>query len=299
MSLTLGQLLPKVYLEIGELTLSGLANSGSTSTLIDVNLINQYKDTAWKEGTLFILRDAGGAGAAPEGEFAGIASFAVDTGAFGTYGTFGSAVGASDLYAVSSPAYPIRIAVQLVNLALIDLGDVPLVDTTTLETAANQTEYAAAVSWKRKPPYRVDIQGRLGDADDNQWAEILDWEYIPAAGGSTGLVVFKSHLPVGHDIRIWYRDQHPTVRLYTDYINEIFDPELVVVTVAEKMLSWKNGQLRGQDAYLLQKLNLMTARKQNLMTERRPWRPRKRPHLLITRGGYDTSQHPFTIPPAP
>lgn len=298
MTLNLGQTLIRAYRSLGEMTV-GVATGGSASTVVDSNQINRYKDDTWKGGSLFILRDAAGLSGAPENEFGLITAFAVDSGTFTVSPSPSAAPGSGDTYGFVSGQWPLYTAVQLVNDALRELGDVPLRDTTTIETTADVSEYGGSVSWKRRPPYRIEIQNRLSASFDNQWTEILEWTYEPNAGGTAPRIVFKEHLPVGFDLQVWYQDAHPTLTAYSDYVNEIFDPELVNLAVTKKMLEWRNGILRGADAYLLQKLNLTTTQLDNRLVTHRPWRPRKRPRLLITKSLIDRGGEDYFTTPAP
>ena len=160
-----------------------------------------------------------------------------------------------DLYALVSEYYPLHQMIELANQALRSLGDVTLVNTTTLDTAANQTEYAAAVTWKRRPPRRIDIQTKPGDGGDHRWARVRSWEYVPAAAGSAGLIVFRNQPEAGRDLRIWYEDIHPRVSAYDDEIREEIHPMLAAAAVVEKALIWQVSRLDGENDFLLNRLN--------------------------------------------
>jgi hypothetical protein len=83
---------------------------------------------------------------------------------------------------------------------------------------------------------------------------------------------------------VWYYRAHPNVVLYNHAISEMIDPETAVLAIAEKMLIWKGSQLNGGDTFLLQKLADVRARLSNLKIERRTWRPRNTPQLMIVNG---------------
>ena len=294
----LGQLLIKAYLELGEMQVS-VATGGGASSITDTTLINAFGDGSFTPGgAVFVVRDAALMGTAPENEFLRITAFAIDTGVFTLAGSFSASIGAGDEYGYVSGYYPIRTAIQLANAALRELGDVPLRDTTTLDSVAGQTEYSASASWKRRPPYKIDLQMITDDSLDNQWRTIYDWYYEPGAAGAAGRIVFKSYLPDARDIQVWYQDSHPELTSYASYINEVHDPEIVVLATCEKMLAWKNGQLRGSDAYLLQKLGEVRTRKQNLQAQRPKWQPPRTPKLMIVEGVEYPPTH-FTYPSPP
>lgn len=252
MAYKLWELLRDAYTELGQLT-TGLATGGSTTTIVDTTLVGTGKNDDWKDGAAIVLYDAGGASAAPEGEFKRVSAYVDSTGTLTLESAVSSAIGAGDLYGLVSAYYPLRQMVELTNLALRSLGDMPLVDTTTLDTASNQTEYACAVAWKRRP-FRVDIQTNA-DSNDNRWQRTDGWEYIPAAAGTSGLIVFKSQPDDGYDIRVWYYDQHGRVALFSDVINEHISPILITAMLVEKALEWQNSRLGGTDEFLVMRWN--------------------------------------------
>lgn len=99
--LTLADLLRNVIKELG-LGTYGTATGGSATTLIDTNelLSTQYNSNQWVGGWLQIVRDAGGAGAAPEGESRPITTYAPATGTITVNPGFSVAPAAGDSYIV-------------------------------------------------------------------------------------------------------------------------------------------------------------------------------------------------------
>jgi hypothetical protein len=175
------------------------------------------------------------------------------------------------------------------------LGDYPQIDTTTLDTASNQTEYAAAVNWKRRPPYRIDIQGKTTDANDNKWRKIERgrWEYVPAAPGSTGLIIFNFQPTASRDLRVWFQDKHPEVAVYNSAIYEGFHPELIIWQAVYELLLWKNGQQPGDDRIVAQ-LNNAETKRIEMYARHRIWKPKRDSKLLIL--GRTTETDKFTYP---
>ena len=281
MAFTVSNALRETMLRLGQLNVSK-ATGGSTTTIVDSTLANENSsDDDWNDGWAVIIRDAGGAAAAPENEFQRISDFVASSGTSTVDTAFTVAPASGDVYGFVSPQFPLQTMIRLLNTALVELGDVPLMDTTTLDTAANQTEYAASLVWKRRRPYRIDIQGRTGDANDNQWEEILDWEWIPAAAGSTGLIIFKGQPVSGRDIRIWYQDAHPAVNAYSDAINERYEPELVVRAFMKAIREWQVERDDGSDQALQQKWNKAKSEFEAAMNARKPERPKRRARLMI------------------
>lgn len=294
MSLPLWKVLSAIYQNLGELN-SSKATGGSTTTIVDSILANTSKDNVWKEGAAFILRDAGGANALPEGQFQRISAYTNSSGTFTVDTAFTTAVASGDLYGIVSSYYPLQQVMIGVNEALGELGDVDLVDTTTLDTIAETTEYAAAVAWKRKRPYRIDIQTLTGVTGDNAWREVNDWDWVPATAGSTGKIIFPKYQYASRDIRVWYRDAHPLVNAYSDVISETIDPELFKKAALVKALEWQNSRTQGADQFLMQKLNASKQELENRRITNPTERVKRRPRYLIV-GGNDVTYDDFTWP---
>src|SRR5512143_3373576 len=112
----------------------GKATGGSVSTIVDTNLIEYLGDSNENDAlinwTAIIVKDAAGAGAAPEGEFNRISAY--DDGGTITVPdawSGGSAVAAGDTYMFISPDFPLYDMIEVVNEALTALGNVPYTDT--------------------------------------------------------------------------------------------------------------------------------------------------------------------------
>ena len=276
---TLSSILVGAYMRLGQLT-TGTATGGSTTTIVDSKLGGADDD--WNNGAAFVIYDAGGAGAAPESEMKIITDYTASSGTVTVASAWSAAsqVAAGDTYGITTPEYPLQQVIRAVNEALRTLGPMPLVDTTTLDSVAQQTEYAHALAWKRNPPRSVWYQGRTGDANDNRWIEVKDWEYIPAAAGSTGLIVMPQ-LADGRDIRVIYDGVHPTVSLYSDIINELIDQDLAISATVYQALLWSNTRDGGTDRGKIQALNNAAVEKENAMARWPIWRPKRRRKVLI------------------
>lgn len=253
MTFTLSNLLQAIYTELGQLQVS-TATGGTTTTLVDSVMISSGgQDDVWKNAALLILQDI--VGSTPQGEFQRVSAYDDSTGTFTLDTAFSAAPAAGDTYGLASEYYPLRTMIEIVNAGLRALGDIPLVDSTTLTTAAGQTEYPASLPWKRRPPTRIDIQSQTGDSDDNHWQRVFDWEFVPASPGTTGLIVFAKEPTAGRFLRIWYQDSHPRVAVYNDSLSEVIAPDLAVAAGVERALRWQNSRLGGGDPFLLQRWN--------------------------------------------
>jgi hypothetical protein len=142
MTYTLWNLIRDVYQHLGRSEVSA-ATGGTITTLADSTLAGKGRDDDYNDGAVLIL-SAGGV--APEGEIKRVSDYEGSTGMF----TFESAVTAApesgDLYLRVDPYFSYRNIVDQVNKGLASLGEIPLVDTASLDTAEDQTEYTAAVA---------------------------------------------------------------------------------------------------------------------------------------------------------
>jgi len=253
MAFTLSDTLQALYKQLGQLNVS-IATGGSATTVIDTKQIGLHRDNSWKDGAVFIIRDAAGASASPEGKFERVSAYVNSTGTF-TFATLTDAIASGDTFGFVSSYYPIYQMIQSVNDGLRSLGDMEFNDTTTLDTIDGDTEYSAAIAWKRTRPPKFWIQGRTGDAADNQWQEVTDYQWEPAIAGSAGRLILNFY-PIGsRDVKVRYKDKHGVVNAYNDPIDERITPKLVVAAAMVEALQWQNSRVQGADSYLLQLLN--------------------------------------------
>ena len=279
MATTVSSILKASLQKLGQLQVNA-ATGGSTTTVVDSNLGGAEND--FVGGSLIILRDAGGVSSAPEGEFSEITGYSGGTGTFAINALTTGPV-ATDIYGHSTGKdYPHYQMIEFINEALQVISDYPQVDTTSLDTASNQTEYAYPVALKRFPPHRIDIQTRTTDANDNRWKEINRglWDYVPAAPGSTGLIIFTFQPSAKRDLRLWYKLTHGSVYDYDDVIYEGYDSELVVWETVYQALLWKLGQRPG-DENIISSLNNAENKRIEAAANNTVWEPPRKSKLLI------------------
>jgi hypothetical protein len=281
MAYTLSNLLQDVYAELGQLTVT-TATGGTTTTAVDSKQTGAHSDDDWKNGALFVIAADN---TAPEGEFQRISGYTDSSGTFMVDTAFSVGVANGDTFGFVSDYYPLRTLIELANAGLRALGDIALVDTTTLDTAADTTEYAAALAWKRRRPLMIDYQGRTSASGDNQWVRVYDWEFIPALPNTTGLIIFNEELPEGRDIRIWYVDSHPRVSAYSDVFSETIAPELAAAAAVERALRWQNSRQGGGDPFLMQRWNEAKIELARARVNFPIWTPRRVSKLLKVKGG--------------
>jgi len=248
----LTHLLQKAYRRL-KVARTSTATGGSTTTIVDTKLVDDLgdsnEDDILNRGTAIIVRDAGGAGAAPEGEFSRITDYD-DAGTI-TVSTLTAAVASGDTYMNMSPDFPLLDMIEIVNDALVYLGRIPKVYS-TLTTAANQTEYTLPVALKGVDLHDIELQGILTDSNDNRYIPIEGWKITPALPGSTALLTIPQFAS-GYILRIGYPGTHPRVSAYSDYISEYVHPELASAATAAHALQWYNSQRSGADDYWKQR----------------------------------------------
>ena len=120
-----------------------LATGGSTTTFVDTTLSDDIQDDDFNGQVAIVEYDAGGAGAAPEGEIRTISDYVASTWT-GTVSTaYSAAVAANDRVLVCNTAiYPLNDVIRLCNKALQKMGRFPQVDSTSLDGLAATTVYA-------------------------------------------------------------------------------------------------------------------------------------------------------------
>lgn len=274
-------------MSLGQLNVS-TATSGSTSAIADTKQATLHGDNAWKDGACILVRDAAGASAAPEGEFSLVTAYTDSSGSFAT--TWTSAPASGDTFGFVNDFYPLYTVIELCNLALVEVGDIALVDT-SLTTAADQTEYSLPVVAKRRRPYEVAIQ-TSADSDDNRWQPIYDWDYAPAAPGTVGKIVFRRQPPSGYTLRIIYDGIHPKLSAYTSVVSETIQPGLAQAAATEMCLRWQNSRLQGGDDFLLQRWNDAKVQLQFAKLSNPVWKPPRRARLFTL--GRESARSRFT-----
>jgi len=244
MALTLSKICQRVWRETG-FSIDVTATGGSTTTIVDAN--SPYTtDDALIGGTAVVVRDAAGAGAAPEGEYARISDFVASTPTFTVGTALTTAVASGDTILLATPRIKLPQMVAAVNDGLTNLGTISLVDT-SITTVAEQTEHALPVGLKIKSLLDVQVQGQTGDANDNEYYSIKGrTRYVPAAPGSTGLLVIPQ-FAAGYTIKLIYEGYHPTLSVFSSVVSETIQEELAVAAAIDKALAWYVSK-RGESA---------------------------------------------------
>lgn len=247
MTTTLADLTYELAVELG-IVYEGEATSGTTTTLIDTNDLTQADDY-WQGGTVWILDDAGGAGAAPQGEYAIASSFTAATDKVTFVAAMTTPPASGDRYAIAKRTYPLYTMIQAINRALRNIN-ILYTNSTAIDTAASQTEYTlpsvAALDLRR-----VWFQTKINDANDNKWVEIPNWMIQKSATGSADTLILPLQFTSGRDIMLEYMAPHPRLYDSSDQLDESVHIERVIFRAAWMIMNTEVQQTRAQDAYLV------------------------------------------------
>lgn len=237
MTYTLAELVYYTAAQMDVVT-EGSATGGSVNTIIDTNDRDEDDDT-WNEGTAVITYDSGGEGAAPQWEYGIISDFSNSTHTITLKNNLTAAVSSGDRYAIWKKRYSLNLIIQSINRALQYLGKIPIVDTATITTENNKTEYTmpgAATLDLRKIWY----QYNTNDSDNNDWRELKASDVSITNIGSASKLIFPYQLPAGHTIKLLYVSQHPRLVNYNSQLSEAIHPNRVIYRAAYYALKTKN-----------------------------------------------------------
>jgi hypothetical protein len=297
MTYTLAQLTYRVARELG-ITVEGIATGGTTGTLLDANDRTEA-DNYWLDGTLWVLRDAGGAGAAPENEVRTLSASTSSTGTLTVRTAFTVSPAAGDRYALAykfggNPwLYTLQ---QKINQAIQDLGRVPQTDITTIVGADNQTEYtlpAAAGLDLRQVWY----QGDNTDSNDNRWRELIrgsHW-YVQenSTAGTADTLVLAFQPSSAYYLKLVYMAPHPMLLTDTSYLSDHVPVERVVIPATLECFRYMK-QVTGWNKWDsdIQRYDEMATR---IRSQYSIHAPRRAPGLIVAGGFSDTYVAPGTV----
>lgn len=269
MAFTLSDLLQGAYRDLGDAIITKVTG-GSTTTAILGNLLNDLTDDdILLNGALFVVRDAGGASAAPEGQFSRITQFDSATGTCTLADTLTSAIASGDMVMVVKAQYPIDTMIELANDALELIGKIPL--ETTLTTADNTTGYTLGVAYIHMTPSRVQY---CPDTTSDVRVDLFDYYMSNTAPGSDPKL-FLPQLPAGRTVYLTYYATHPKVTTYSGVIEETIDPKLARTAMRLIALKWNVRRQQGGSQFLTQDLNTAQAEYDQIHAERAPMRVKK------------------------
>lgn len=245
-----------------------LATGGSTTTIINAKIGERTttpQDNYAIDGFAIVARDAGLAGAAPEGQFQRISLYDSSTFTYTVDTAFTVAPAVGDEIMLVSSKIPLREMISRINSVMrrltITLPDV------TLTTVTGQQLYSLPVGAKRDRPRMVEIQTVSGDNDTYQKRH--DYEYITAAPGTAGGLRFDGVIDGGMTMRIQYDTGHTPLTSYSSTISETIAPELAIAECKVAILEWLNNLNGGTDDFWKTRENMA---KDDLLRVRRVYK---------------------------
>lgn len=210
----------------------GTATNGSTTTVIDTS--RTEVDDSFNGGTVWIITDAGGASAAPEGEWASVSDWVNSTGT-ATVSTLTAGVAAGDIYVIATARYPLDVLISAVNSELIKYW-VPRWDKTSLDILANQSEYELPSGINKYNLVNV-YEATQDDSNENRPVHLNYRVHTAAAGSQHTLEIMSRGVTAGNDIWLEYLHHPDPVSAATDTIDEAIRlPNLVAHSAAQALL---------------------------------------------------------------
>ncbi len=289
MTIKLFDLTYRTARELGYLD-EGVATGGSTTTLIDTKDRTE-DDDYWNGGTVWIILDYAGAGAAPELECSIVSDFVNSTGTVTLRDAVTVAIASGDRYAIASDWVPLHIIISKINQALMDMGVIPYTDSTTITIAANQTEYTLPRAAHQELT-QVWIQYDT-DTNDNEWEEVLNWRVQANSIGSAATLILPYQYTSGYKIMLVYNAVHPELYMYGDNLSDAIPIERVVYPAIRDCFLWLKQRTRRTDWD--NDIGRWEARAENVKATRQIYKARK-PSKVATfqsdRRGYPGDRTP-------
>jgi hypothetical protein len=237
-----GELLEHVYIACGLQVLRRAATGGSTTTVIDTGIANEFQENEFT-GTvddrhiLFVVDTTDDL--APKHEFGEVSAFATPTSTpTFTVPTMSAAVASGDVYALMEPSIPLQEMISAVNRGLKRLPTREKVDT-SLTTAASTLNYTLPLPVNRYTIQKIEI----GNNTDG-WEDAPGFTIVPNAAGTQDILLFTHQPPydsttaANKTIKITWRFVHPTLSTYSDYIEKSVPDEVAIALCADAAMEY-------------------------------------------------------------
>jgi hypothetical protein len=259
----------------------GTATGGSTTTLVDTVELTQADDF-WNLGTVWVTYDAGGAGAAPQGEYSVISDFTASSDTATLRSTLTAAIAAGDRYAIGRPRYPLSLLTSRINEVLRQIP-IQKDDITTVTIAAEQTEYSLPADvWDLK---EVWVQSS-DDTNDTQPERIYDWTVKKSATGTANVLMLGRQFTADTLLHLKYLTDHQVLRASTDKLDTTIHVNRVVYNAVVGCLLWRKakiGQLDENENQLLNYFQSLATEMNNRFAVSYPKKSAKTIHLTFDR----------------
>lgn len=242
MTETLFDLTLAVARELGILQ-EGTASGGSTTTIVDTTERTEA-DNYWNLGAAWITYDAGGAGAAPQGQYSVITDHTQSTKTMDLRTTLGAAVASGDRYACCRVAEGgvswLSQIIGKINVAMMDIGPVPQTDVTTITAADSQTEYTMSLAMGRD--IREIWVASDTDTNDYQWRKLYNWRVQPHSTAGTADTLILPYQPdTGYAVKVVYLALHPNLAVYSDKLSDHVPKERIVYPAVLECYRYRKG----------------------------------------------------------
>lgn len=206
-----------------------VATGGSATTAVVggfSTLDEPPEENYCNDWTMVVARDAGGAGASPEGKFSGITSYASDTYTY-TFGTMTDAIASGDTLCLVKNTVSLQNFISIANQSLKNLGKIALRDISLTADGTHLYNLPAGVRNISKIDY-------LDDDGLSIPVPRVGWSVRPYTAGGTAVLEFlPAFAPLdGQTISIWYEGVHPTLTVYNSEISDTIEPSLMAAQVA-------------------------------------------------------------------
>lgn len=237
---TLFDLVWKCAVELGTAR-TGVATGGSTSTLIDTNGLRNVDEDYYEDGTLFILKDSAGAGAAPEKEFGEIKEFEASTDKLTLFTALTAAIAAGDTYGVANRRFPLYLLRQKINNELYMSGEIPSEDTSL--TTSDTLEYTLPSEIAAQDLRQV-LVATTTTSGEKYHVPVINWRIQYAGTGSVSKLVLERKLDTGYELLLRYAQPHTELRAASDKLNIAVHPDRIVYQVCADSLRWYKNKTR-------------------------------------------------------
>lgn len=239
------------------------ATGGSTTTMVDTK--RTESDDAFKGGALWLITDADGASAAPEGEYSRISAWDLDTWT-ATFTDLTVAVASGDFYGISTGDFPLDVLISAINDELVKHWIVRY-DRTSLDVITGQSEYTLPAGIRQDNLLNV-YEETDADSDDSKPVS-LSFSVQTATAGSQHLLILEStNVTPGYDLVLEYRTKLAPLYLATDVIDDSLPMARILSDAAAhahlvRMQTYSSGSDLGIEAMKMFREDARLARLEN------------------------------------
>ena len=262
-----------------EVLRTSTATGGSTTTLIDTK--RTESDDAFNGGTIWLITDAGGSSAAPEGEWARVTDW-VNTTTTATMAAMTAAVASGDTYGIATGDFTLDMMIGAINKMLVKQR-VTRYDRTSIDVASDQSEHTLPSGIRQDNLMNVYYESD-SDSDDSKPVRI-NFKVRTAAAGSQHTLIIHSprDLSTGYDIVLEYETYLSPLYLATDVIDDSIPMARILDDAAASVLatSMRYGSINELDMMLYREYK---ADGRRARAENQPRRPAKRGRVNLAAG---------------